>query len=107
EAVPRSHGSGDRAGVFTGRPLARLRQRGHDSPGMGRLGRRHNGDRPVTTSRGLLTVLALGSVLAGGRPDGPPKVAAPGPRHDRYGDPLPPGAVARLGTTRPFFHGQA
>jgi RNA polymerase sigma factor (sigma-70 family) len=46
--------------------------------------------------------LAFGSPRLGESPqaDPPPPAAATGPRVDRYGDPLPPRAVRRFGTTR-------
>src|SRR5262245_9316037 len=46
----------------------------------------------------IVTLLCLLTVAAGQVPDGPTK--APTPRLDRYGDPLPDGALARLGTLR-------
>ena len=63
----------------------------------------------------LLGLLGGGTVLfTRGRPTpvegaSPPGVAAgegPAPAVDRHGDPLPPDALARLGTTR-LRHGQA
>jgi RNA polymerase sigma factor (sigma-70 family) len=60
----------------------------------------------------VAVALAGGALLSPQRPAeaGPPpeaKVAAqaPAPQADGYGDPLPPGAVARLGTVR-FNHGE-
>jgi WD40 repeat protein len=54
-------------------------------------------NRPIVCAIGLLGVAAL-AFAAGDMPVGEPKPALP--RLDRYGDPLPPGAVARLGTKR-------
>ncbi len=76
----------------------------------------------ATAARTAATIVAAVSligagvalVVIAGRPEGPkrqrepqngePAVRAPTPDVDRYGDPLPKGAIARLGTTR-FRHG--
>src|SRR5579884_4127495 len=59
---------------------------------------RRQGGMPVA-----LVIVLAGSALAQS-PLQPPKPARPvsaaAPGHDRYGDPLPAGAVARIGTTR-------
>ncbi|MBN9517170.1 sigma-70 family RNA polymerase sigma factor, partial [bacterium] len=50
---------------------------------------------------GLLVVLSgLALVAAPAQTDPPPPPAAPQPRTDLFGDPLPDGAMLRLGTTR-------
>ncbi len=54
---------------------------------------------------GLVTALTLGAAPqpqapAAPAPAGPPAKAPERPRVDRHGDPLPPGAIARLGTVR-------
>jgi WD40 repeat protein len=52
----------------------------------------------------FVRALLLGGVLAGLAPGAKTAEAEPPkPREDRYGDPLPPGAIARLGTVR-FRH---
>jgi WD40 repeat protein/DNA-directed RNA polymerase specialized sigma24 family protein len=52
----------------------------------------------------LSTPVAADPPGQAGRSDTPPAVERPGPPLDRYGDPLPAGALARLGTVR-FRHG--
>ncbi|MCI0457878.1 MAG: WD40 repeat domain-containing protein [Gemmataceae bacterium] len=54
------------------------------------------------TRAGLLVLLAL-PLPAAAQPEPPKGKATPAPSVDRFGDPLPPGAVGRLGTTR-FRH---
>src|SRR5262249_55908083 len=62
----------------------------------------------LTAATGLLAAVCLGGgglLWTAPRPDALPQEGTPGPKAepgkvDRLGDPLPPGAVARLGTLR-------
>src|SRR5437879_111223 len=56
-----------------------------------------------------LVAAVLISASAGGqeKPDRPAADVAPPPRVDLFGDPLPPGALARLGTVRARHGGAA
>ncbi|MCI0364558.1 MAG: hypothetical protein L0219_11775, partial [Phycisphaerales bacterium] len=58
-------------------------------------------NRPIVCAIGLLGVAAL--TFAAGRAEGDPPAGEHKPalaQLDHHGDPLPPGAVARLGTRR-------
>src|SRR5882724_4731154 len=70
----------------------------------GTCGRWCSEDRPMTLLRVLLATATLVAGLSVRPAHAQLNPAAPKPRLDRYGDPLPPGAVARLGSVRMPFH---
>src|SRR4051812_19006065 len=69
-------------------------------------GSRSHGDAPMTRRRfsiGLLFILVFGHAAVGLRPEAGKPTPAPEGR-DLNGAPLPPHAVARLGSVRPRLH---